>query len=213
MSDGRRLTSQRVAGFALEKAFQCVLLHGLFGILTSMWSTVDIKCAPKRPEATQRWACFTVQVVHQNMIMEAVCDIVTRLQDVGFVILAAVVNQVGHRARHDLLLEFRKVGQRCTGQYSGELKVRTSPADRARMRSDCSSLFAVACRSSQKWLGQLVIVAEITTTGEFIRSRAELIVRGQPRESAANLWGWSGRPRVVPPSPPPNACGPLYGMS
>ena len=59
MPDKRRLTAARVAGFALELAFTRLLTHhGLFELTTDMWATVDIKCSPKRPEATMRWVCF-----------------------------------------------------------------------------------------------------------------------------------------------------------
>lgn len=207
MPDGRRLTAERVAGFAFELAFVCLLKHGLVDILPSMWMTVDVeKCSPKRPEATPRTACFQVLAVHMQMILDAVNDIASRLQHAGYTMIKAVEKQQGHSAAHDLVLEVRKVGERVQGKYSGELKIRTAPANRAKMRGDCAGLFQAACRKSAKWLGQLVIVAEMDAAGRFLRSRAEVIMRGQSRENAVNLWGWGGRPAAapapVPPEPP-----------
>ena len=199
MPDGRRLTAERVAGFALEVAFVCLVSYGLFDLVPSMWETVDILgCSPKRSEATARTACFRASQIHVQMVMDAVNDIAARLQHAGYTIVKAVVKQEGHRAAHDLVLEVRKIGQHVLGQYSGELKLRTAPANRLRMRGDCAGLFQAACRCSTKWLGQLVISVEMDNAGRFIRSRAELIVRGQSRDQAINVWGWEGRPAAAP---------------
>ena len=204
MPDGRLLTPERVAGFALEVAFSCVVAYGLYELKLAMWSEVEVKnVAPKRPEATKRTQRFQVAAKHQQAIMDAVHDIVPRLHQLGYGIVNAIVKQAGHLACHDLVLELRKIGSRCHGHYSCELKLRTSPSNRLLMRSDCAGLFQVAVRRSKHWLGQLVIVAEVTTAGDFLRSKAELILRDQPRADASNLWGYRGRPVGTPPPPPP----------
>ena len=209
MPDGRLLTPERIAGFALEVAFSCVVAYGLYELKLAMWSEVEVKnVAPKRPEATKRTQRFQVAAKHQQAIMDAVHDIVPRLHQLGYGIVNAIVKQAGHLACHDLVLELRKIGSRCHGHYSCELKLRTSPSNRLLMRSDCAGLFQVAVRRSKHWLGQLVIVAEVTTAGDFLRSKAELILRDQPRADASNLWGYQGRPVGTPPPPPPPVSNP-----
>ena len=126
-----------------------------------------------------------------------------RLTSSGYAIVGVVVPQKGHDAAHDLVLEHRIPGTPCRGQYAGELKLRTSPAHRTAMRKDCASLFKAAYDESYKWLGQLIIVAEVTGEGEFLRSRAELVVRGRLRKEAVNAWGWEGRPCAAPPQQGP----------
>ena len=191
MRDGRLLTPERVAGFALEVAFACVVTHGLYDLSLAMWASVEVEdVAPKRPENTRRTQCFQVTAKHQQLVFDAVDDIVPRLQELGYAIVNAIVKQAGHHACHDLILELRKVGQRCRGQYSCELRLRTFPSNRLLMRSDCAGLFQVATRKSDRWLGQLIVVAEMTSEGKFLKSKAELILRGQPRADAFNLWGY-----------------------
>ena len=86
--------------------------------------------------------------------MDAVHDVAARFLNAGFVIVNAVVPQSGyHLCCHDLVLQVWKVGQRCRGESSGELKLRTAPANRELMRKDCAGLFQQACRSSEEWLG------------------------------------------------------------
>ena len=47
--------------------------------------------------------------------------------------------------------------------------------------------------------------------GVYLRSRAELIMRGSPRDEPLTLWGWEGCPRAAPPAPPavPPAASPV----
>jgi hypothetical protein len=166
----------------------------------ALWATVDVKRVSfKRPEAAKHTTRLAVAPVHQQALLDAVEDIVPKLQEVGYAVTKAVVPQPGHGADHDLVLEYRKVGHRCQGVFSGELKLRTTPSDREKMRSDCSKLFRVACGKSKDWLGQLIIVAEVTSQGAFLLSKAELIMRDRPRSEALNLWGYAGRPCLAPP--------------
>lgn len=112
MRDGRLLTPERVAGFALELAFACVVVHGLYDLSLAMWSSVEVKdVAPKRPENTRRTQRFQVAARHQQVVMDAVTDIVPRLQELGYAIVNAIVKQAGHRACHDLVLELRRVSR------------------------------------------------------------------------------------------------------
>ena len=46
----------------------------------------------------------------------------------------------------------------------------------------------------KRWLGQLVVVAEMTSAGKFLKSKAERVLRDQPLDDASNLWGYQGRP-------------------
>lgn len=201
MPDGRRLTPERVAGFALEAALACVVAYGLYDLKPSMWSSVEVKSvAPKRPDATRRTQRFLVGATHQQMVLDAVNDFLPRLQELGYAIVNAIVPQAGHPACHDLVLELRKVGQRCLGQFSCEVKVRTFPSNRLAMRSDCAGLFLAATRKSQRWLGQLVVVAEMTAAGCYMQSKAELILRDRPRAEALSLWGYPGARVSAPPS-------------
>ena len=100
------------------------------------------------------------------------------------------------------------IGAPCVVQYSGEFKLRTHPANRTLMRNDCAGLFRAACAHSTKWLGQAIICIEISSEGRFVRSRAELVVRGRPRNEPINLWGWIGAPGSAPLPRPTIASSP-----
>ena len=76
------------------------------------------------------------------------------------------------------------------------------------MRKDCEKLFKTACARDDAWLGQILIVAEVSKDGVFVRSRAELRVRDSP-DVWINLWGWEGRPAAAPPPPVISPPGPL----
>ena len=201
MRDKRRLTAERVAGFALEVAFKWAHALGLFGLQLKHVAMVKVDdVAPKRPEATKRSATFAVKDVHQQAVCDATADILPRFNEAGFVVVGVVVPQKDYPAAHDLVLEHRIIGAKCHGQYTCELKLRTLPANRTKMRSDSAGLFQVACRSDAKWLGQLVVVAEIDSRGRFVQSRAELLMEDRPRSEPLNLWGWGGRPCAGPPT-------------
>ena len=205
MPDGRRLTPMRVAGFALELAFRVGHFLGLWELGPPRVALVKVKkVSMGRPENHPRAVECSVAEVHQRAVIKATEDIMPRLTKSGYAIVDVCVSQKGHDAAHDLVLEYRTPGTPCRGQYAGELKLRTSPAHRTAMRKDCASLFKAACDDSDKWLGQLIIVAEVTGDGEFIRSRAELVVRGCPRTEPVNVWGWEGRPCVAPPQQGPS---------
>ena len=200
--DKKRLTRERVAGFALELAFQWLLSLGQFGLTLAHFARVSLAVSQDTSETTRK-VTFGVQEVHQQAIKDAVDDVLPRLQSAGYRLVNAVVPQKGYSAAHDLVLERCAIGEPCLGQYSGELKLRTYPANRVFMRSDCAGLFRAACAESTKWLGQVIVCVEISPHGKFVRSRAELLVRGRPRHEASNLWGWVGAPSLAPP--PSNA--------
>lgn len=199
MPDGRRLTAVRVAGLGLEKAFEWVHSIGLFALQLVHVASVQVDMvAAKCPVARRSSEMFGVKDVHQQAILDAVGDILPRLHAAGYAIVGVIVPQNGYKSAHDLVLEYRQVDGKCNGQYSCELKLRTYPAKRELMRSDCAGLFQTACRESTKWLGQFVVVAEISSDGRFLRSRAELLIRDRRRSEAKNVWGWGGRPCVPP---------------
>ena len=200
--DKKRLTRERVAGFALELAFQWLLSLGQFGLTLAHFARVSLAVSQDTSETTRK-VTFGVQEVHQQAIKDAVDDVLPRLQSAGNRLVNAVVPQKGYSAAHDLVLERCAIGEPCLGQYSGELKLRTYPANRVFMRSDCAGLFRAACAESTKWLGQVIVCVEISPHGKFVRSRAELLVRERPRHEASNLWGWVGAPSLAPP--PKNA--------
>ena len=200
MPDERRLTQIRAAGFALEASFVCVHTLGLYALTLAVVATVEIeRVALGHPGNPKRTITCSVTATHQQAVLDATADIVPRLHQAGYAIVGVKVPQRHSASQHDLVLEFRRPGSTCAGQYSAELKLRTAPANRALMRSDCSKLFTAACKDSAKWLGQLIIVAEVSKEGRFLRSRAELLVRGRPRTEALNVWGWDGRPCTGPP--------------
>ena len=199
MPDGERLTAMRVAGFALEKALETIHCKGVWALKGSGVGEVSVqKVAVGRPDANRRTVVCTVSDVHQRAVLAAAEDIAARLREAGCAIVSTIAPQPGV-GDHDLALEHRQTGVPCAGQYSSELKHRTLPAKRELMRKDCAKVWKAAVAESSKWLGQLIIVAEISS-GSFIRSRAELVVRGRPREDALNVWGWAGRP-CGPPAP------------
>ena len=193
MPDGRRLTAQRTAGFALEQAFKIARSGGLWSLNAAPIATVEVtRVALGRPESPKRPCLCCVTEIHQEAIAKATQDICGRLHAAGYAIVACIVPQRGAQA-HDLVLEFRgSDGGICRGQYSGELKLRTAPANREAMRKDCHGIFIAACRESMKWLGQIIIAAEISAEGNFLRSRAEILLRDRPRTQPLNLWGWGG---------------------
>ena len=211
MRDGRRLTSMRVAGLALELAFSWVRSGlGVFGVgLPHVANVLVEDVAPNRPDARKCSRTFSVKDVHQQAILAALADILMRLHHAGYALVAALVPQRGHNAKHDLVLEHRVVGQVCRGQHTCEIKMRTYPSNRELMRSDCAGLFQAAChegcRDSDRWLGQLVVVAELASDGTFMQTRAELLVRGRSRNVPMNVWGYEGRPCVAPPRVAPKA--------
>ena len=208
--DGRRLTPERVAGFALEVAFQRVHNGGLFDLTNDMVSTVTVRdVAPRHAGARKCTVVCSVTAVHQQAILKAVEDISQRLHHRDYAIVGAIVPQVSHSAEHDLVLENRRTDACCNGKYSAELKLRTAPSNRVLMRRDCASLFQCAIRNSTAWLGQLIVVAEITSTGAFLCSRAELLMRDRPRDEALNLWGCGGRPCGTPAPRPVVVARPL----
>jgi len=190
----------RIAGLALELAFYWLSLVGLFALEKAHFVEVAVSVS-EGSSKTLRKRTFSVQAIHQEAIMKGIQDVLPRLHHAGFVIVGTLVPQKGHLAKHDVVLEHRKIGEPCVGQYSGELKLRTHPAQRTLMRSDCAGLFQVATRESSTWLGQVVICIEVSDAGVFLQSRAELMVRGRPRNEAVNLWGWVGAPCLAPPRP------------
>ena len=204
MPDKRRLTAVRVAGLALEKAFGWVHKIGLFALQLAHVASVQVnEVAAQHVDARKSSESFAVKAVHQQAVLDAVGDILPRLHTAGYALAGVTVPQKGHKSAHDLVLEHRRVGVKCEGQYSCELKMRTAPAKRDLMRADCSGLFQTACRESTKWLGQLVVVAEISPEGCFLRSRAELLLRNRPRSEAMNLWGWPGGRAAMCAAPAP----------
>ena len=205
--DGKRLTRVRVAGLALELAFQWVHSVGLFALKLAHFANLGVGVTADT-WASKRKVSFGVQAAHQQAIMDGIQDVLPRLHNAGYVMVGVLVPQRGHLAKHDVVLEYRKIGEPCLGQYSCELKLRTRPANRCAMRSDCAGLFAVACRESTKWLGQIIICIEITSVGTFLQSRAELLVRGRSRDAASNLWGWTGAPGTAPTQPNPQLTAP-----
>ena len=206
--DGKRLTVARVVGFALELGFQWVLIVDQFDVRMAHFSAVEVQVFESTSK-TKRKVTFGVEHVHQQTIKEAVDDVSPRLHFAGYVIVGAVVPQPRHLAKHDVVVEHRKIGEPCLGKYSGELKLRTFPAKRSLMRSDCAGLFAKACQNFTKWLGQVIICIEMTSEGGFLRSRAELLVRGRSRNRPMNLWGWLGASSLSPPSPNPPIEAPM----
>jgi hypothetical protein len=152
-----------------------------------------------RPENSARTVICTVAEVHQKALLAATDDVAARLQDAGYAIIGAVVPEPGSLSAHDLVLDYRKP-PRSKGKYACDLKLRTEPAMRNAMRTDSAAVFATACRNDKRWLGQVIIVAEVSKDGEFLRSKAELLMRGR-RGEPVNLWGWGGRPALAPPPP------------
>ena len=190
----------RVAGFALELAFQWLHSVGLFALGAAHFASVSVSVTEGSSQ-TLRKRTFSVLAIHQEAIMRGIQDVLPRLHHAGFVIVGTLVPQKGHCGKHDVVLEHRKIGEPCIGQYSGELKIRTRPAERTLMRGDCAGLFEAATRESSKWLGQVIVCIEVSDAGVFLQSRAELVVRGRPRNEAVNLWGWVGAPCLAPPRP------------
>ena len=168
MPDGRRLTAERVAGFALGEAFKLSHAGRLWALGLNPISTVEIqRVASGRPETPKRSMTCVVADVHQRTVAKAAEDVCARLHAAGYAIVGCVVPQRG-ATQHDLVLERRSSDDgRCRGQYSGELKLRTAPANRPATRKDCHGLFTVACRESTTWLGQVIIVVEISAEGDF----------------------------------------------
>jgi hypothetical protein len=204
MPDHKRLTVQRVAGFAFEKAFKIIHSGGSFALTPASISSVRVSKVSLGRAGNSPIPSLSVVVSpsYQQAVVDAATNIACRLHGLGWAIVGVTVPQRGSTA-HDLVLEHRKLGVPCRGQYSCELKLRTAPANREAMRRDCSRLFQAACGESHGWLGQIIVVAEMSDTAAFIVSKAELIRTGQNRADAVVLWGWEGRPCAAPSVVPP----------
>jgi hypothetical protein len=209
MPDKRRLTPMRVAGLALELAFKVVHMLGLWALSLPHVATVVVANVSfgKPNRSTKAKVACSVAEVHQQAVIAATEDIVYRLHDAGYGIQGAVVpapdmpgSTEDTPGAHDLVLDYRRP-PRAKGKFSGELKLRTEPANREAMRFDCAELFRIACDHDEAWLGQLIIVAEVDSNGVFQRSRAELCMRGR-RNHPINLWGWGGPAVAAAPRPP-----------
>ena len=76
--DGKRLTRARVAGFALELAFQSVHVLGQFALTLALFAVVTVGVS-EGSSKTKREVTFGVQPVHQQAIREGVDDVLPRL--------------------------------------------------------------------------------------------------------------------------------------
>ena len=200
MLDRRRLTAVRVAGVALELAFEWVYKVGLFGLRSSQLACVEVgKVASPNADSKRRKMSFEVKPVHRRAIYDGVQDALPRLSAAGYHTTGVLASQEGHLAKHGAVLEYRQLGMKVLGEYSCELKLRTFPAKRELARGDCASLFTVACSESKDWRGQRVLIIEITNEGDFLRSCCELLVRGKSRKEPVNVWDWTGRTALLPP--------------
>ena len=76
--DGKRLTRARVAGFALELAFQVVHALGQFALTLAHFAVVIVGVS-EGSSKTKRELTFSVQLVHQQAIKDGVDDVLPRL--------------------------------------------------------------------------------------------------------------------------------------
>ena len=165
------------------------------------FARVEVADVTEGTSTTRRKVTFNVQVGHRQTIMDGIQDALPRLHHAGYARVGVLVPQRGHLAKHGTVFEHRKVGEPCRCQYSCEWKLRSCPAHRREMRKDCAGLFQAACNESTQWLGQIIVCIEITSDGNFLQTRAELLVRGRSRDEPINLWGWQGAPCLAPPRP------------
>ena len=173
---------------------------GLWALTLGHLATVAVKkVSLGRPENRAGTVTCRVAEVHQEALLAATEDVADRLHDAGYAIIGVVVPERRSLSAHDLVLDYRRK-PRAKGKYSCDLKLRTEPSSRDAMRRDSAGVFAIACQNDPRWLGQIIIVAEVSKGGHFLRSRAELLMRGR-RDVPVNLWGWPGRTAQAPPLP------------
>ena len=187
-SKGRRITPMRVAGLAFENVIRFVHLYGIWGLSNDIVRTVDFgSVSLDRADGPRGVVTFLVADRYKEALLLAGEDVAVELHNSGFVIIGTIVDEPGS-TQHDMVLDYRRRPRR-GGKYSGELKFYTAPANYRSARAKCFPLFQVACDRDPMWLGQLIIVVEVSSTGSFVRSRGELLPR-DARESPQLLWGW-----------------------
>jgi hypothetical protein len=198
---GRRLTPMRVAGLAFENAMRAVYLNGIWTLREELVSTVDFNSVSRHaPDGPRGTVTFLVAEPHRRALLSAAEDVAVKLQEYGYAMVGAVVDEPGC-AQHDLVLDFRKQ-PRAAGKFSCELKFLTAPADLQWVRERSAPLFLQACERSSDWVGQVIVVVEVTRSGDFLRSRAELLLKGS-RDAPHRIWGWDDerlRARIQLPS-------------
>ena len=97
------------------------------------------------------------------------------------VLISAFVPETGSLSAHDLVIDYKRQ-LRSTGKYACDLNLCTEPALRDTMRMDRVGVFTTAYQNDKYWVGQIIIVAEVSKDGEILHRNEELLMRGRRGE-------------------------------